>query len=332
MSSHIYSKVEWQFKNIIFKAFQYKLGNSPVDYTTNIVLFGSGRSGTTWLGEVLSAQEGVTLIDEPLKLSNSYRVQSLGFTGWGQYIPEYEKNWGAAHKYFQDLLTGREFNPNHVLNHNKNIFDIFFTKVWLFKFIRAHFLMPWLLNNFEVRKPIFIIRNPYSVIASQMQHVGWGLGKQLKFDKPILVPNSRYYKEFYAHYQERFSKIQRLEELLALRWVMENEFVVNHPYHNKKWHTITYEDLYLNPCLEINKIQQACGINLSKNILDNLFKPSKSAKFEMSFKDKEKQLIKWKRQLSEQQITLIKGILDNSNIKDIYKPENNLANRKVLQL
>ncbi len=203
------NKIEWRYRNAqyhllrLFKKYEHKSG---------IIVFGSGRSGTTHLASVLASQDNFTLIDEPLKNASSYKVDKLGLTGWGQYIPEDEKHWPEAYSFFDRILSGNEFNPNHIPDNN----SLFKTEAWVFKFIRANLLMPWLINNFEVRTPIYILRTPYAVVSSRLKHGGWGLHKASKLEKAVQIPNFKYFDQFYSRYEKLYQEATYLEELLTL--------------------------------------------------------------------------------------------------------------------
>ncbi|MEM6630814.1 MAG: sulfotransferase domain-containing protein [Bacteroidota bacterium] len=316
-----YSKrISWKLKNAYLKSIILKnrFSSYSYPYKNNILVFGSGRSGTTWLSEILvKSVDHSVLINEPLKNAKSKEIDRLGFTGWGQYIPENDQEWKEAHYLFQKLFSGRWFNPNH-LHPINSLQEIPLAKWWVHKFIRGNLLMPWIINNFSVVKPIYIIRNPFAVVNSQLQHAGWGLAKNPDFPNGVQIPPFKYFNQFYQKYEEKFLKIRRIEELLALRWCMENEYILSHPYHNQKWITIMYESLLRDPKAEITRISQALAIPFRQNEMKELRRPSKSAFDKDIPSDQSLQSSKWKQQLSPIQKEYIEKILDESDFKEIY--------------
>jgi len=319
----ILKKIKWKIDFFLIKVLRVKFIFMKHRHFSNIIIFGSGRSGTTWLGEIMSNVVDSKLIDEPLKNSNSYKIDKIGLTGWGQFIPEDDTEWSEVFNYFNRLLSGREFNPNHIRNNSK----LFTSKIFILKFIRANLLMPWLVNNFNVRTPIYLIRNPYAVVASRLKHAGWGLNKSNQISEGIVIPNFRYYNEFYYKYKDCFSKITRLEELLTLQWIMENEYVVNHPMNNKKWITISYEELLIYPEKTMEKIKKRLKLKIDP-IDEKEFKKRSYSDLDNGHELNSK-ILKWKSDLNNYQIELISNILIQSKLSDIYKVDTELPNLRI---
>lgn len=309
------SLIKWRSKNLVIHILRLIYELKKHDHYSNIIIFGSGRSGTTFLSEVLESLNKAKLIDEPLKNSNSHKIDKIGFTGWGQFIPENEFKWKDAFHFFDRLLSGKEFNPNHI----RNLSNIFTTKIYVLKFIRGNMLMPWLIRNFQIRKPIYLIRNPYAVIASQLRHSGWNSNEPLKFKNGIIIPKFKYYNQFYNKYEIMFNEVRQLEEHLTLLWIMENEYIINHPMHNKEWIAISYEELILKPAQTLEKLGSLIDFPVTekmKNLVNTPSYSSQKDEIEVSV-----QLNGWKNYLSDNQVESIEKMLNRSSIKGIYKAD-----------
>lgn len=253
--------LSWWTKNLIIKSGSLKFFQNSRDFEKNIIVFGSGRSGTTWLGEMLSDLYGGVMIDEPLKLSSSRRVQKAGFTGWCTYLDPQNQNQKFI-KIFDQFFRGYAINPNM---YKGKIDDFNFNSVWVWKLIRGHLLMPWLNENYHLTKQIFIIRNPFDVISSQLTHNGW-VSRGLLADKEIIMPVHGDSRIFYNKYKDLFKKSRFGEERLAIHWCIQNEFILKHKYNNLKWIQIRYEDLLRNPLDELTKIVNALGLTIHRPI------------------------------------------------------------------
>ncbi len=275
-----------------------------------LIVFGSGRSGTNLLSGFLTGMPKSIEIEEPLMNSSSKKIDKIGFTGWGQYIPG-TANWIEAQEYFKNFFNGKEMNPNHYFG---NIWELVNADYFIFRFIRANLLMPWLISNFSVVKPIYLIRNPYSVVASQLQHPGFGGNKPIYLEQVHTTKNFKYFKEFYIKYEKMFNNAKRLEETLIIQWLMQNEYVVSHKWHNKRWVMISYEDLVSNPELIRMKIGKNICINIPPEANDKIKTPSKS----MITKLEKDQINKHRNYLSEQQADSISKYLADSLFKGIY--------------
>jgi len=321
MSHRLINKIEWKYWHMIFQAYQRFKGT---DHNANIIVFGSGRSGTTHLASVIAKGEGFKLIDEPLKNASSYKIDQIGLTGWGQYIPENEKQWIEANNFFDRVLAGKEFNPNHIPDKS----NLYQTKTWVLKFIRANLLMPWIIQNFSVRTPVYILRNPYAVVASRLNHVGWGKNKPLVLEKKIQMPKFRYYDQFYQKYEKFYHEATRLEELLTLGWVLENQYVLNHSMHNKNWLSISYEQLVLAPIATLEKIGEALQFDVTESMTTALNKPSRSTTKEAF--DPDALINGWKKVLTEEQVEIIAKTLEKTGMADVYNDTVPYPNSKYI--
>lgn len=274
-------------------------GYAPQDA---IIICGSGRSGTTWLAEIFEGLKGATLLDEPLKRPDSKRIQRMGFSGSGQYIPQGTKDWPEAKKFFEELLTGREFNPNHL--HGK-MHGLWTTKYWVLKFIRAHYLLPWLVDEFPLRKPIYLIRNPYAVVSSQLKHRAW-THTQVKYT----IPKTRF-NSYFEQFEPIYAAIKNNVQFKVFNWALENSFLLNHAYHQKKWLMIKYEDLVETPNETLGFIFTELNLPANQNFRPAISKISNSTRDgagEIGMTDK------WKKHLKSSEIDDISEVLEKFNL------------------
>lgn len=158
-----------------------------------VVVFGSGRSGTTWIQDTLAQANGLRTIFEPLhpsvvpgadRFANRYyrsdskQPELKAFMGpvfsgklqtlWTDYRLRSDRlkpsldciyRPSAARKlvgrYLDLVRRYRRVPPN-------------FGKPLIIKFIRANLMMSWLEANYAMRS-LFVIRHPGAVIASQLR-------------------------------------------------------------------------------------------------------------------------------------------------------------------
>ncbi len=281
-----------------------------------IVIAGSGRSGTTWVAETLSSKPNITLIHEPLKNTNSRRIQKIGFTGWGQHIPENE-NWNEAKKFFDDLLSGGELNPNYFLGIPlKNIAD---TERWLVKFVRAPFMLNWLTVNYDLIPPVYIIRNPYAVISSQLRHGNFGKKGEFNATKQSSIPEFEHYNEFYQEHFALTPEVRNDTESVALHWCIQNKYVLTHPNAHKNWKIKYYEDLVMNPLEEFADLETHFDLN-SEIALGDIKIESSSTVSKVDFDDPILQLTKWQKHLPIEDIKSISRIMKLTDF-EIYSPD-----------
>jgi len=125
----------------------------------NVVVFGAGRSGTTWLAQIIAAA-GLELIFEPLMSEEVPEVE-----GWKPHPLFYRKGdhfpWQET---FSEIMNGSLRNEWTIRQNSGAPRKVV-------KFIRANLMIDWILEHYLIH-PLFIIRNPLSVVAS-MQEQEW---------------------------------------------------------------------------------------------------------------------------------------------------------------
>ncbi|GAB4401712.1 MAG: hypothetical protein OHK0053_24830 [Microscillaceae bacterium] len=325
------NKIIWQTQNL-FLGCTGRINGLFHRYqeTQNILICGSGRSGTTWLAELFSnIIDNATLVNEPLHINNSKKLMKIGFD-WNQHIPESCQSWQAANLFFNHLFSGQELNPNYFYYNKKtSVIRIPFTKYWIHKFVRIHLLLPWIVNHYQVRKPIYLIRHPFAVIASQLKSNDWD---------PTLnrfpFPKVRY-SQVFEPYRSIMKKVKTNEPYLAVEWCLTNKYLLTHRFHNQKWLTVAYEHLLQNPKDELRRISNGLGIAFTKGLPgEQIFAPSGSTKENSLIREGfspskvDQQLTDWQGFLSPHQKALIHEILLDFDIsvyhKDKIEPEDSL--------
>jgi len=130
----------------------------------NVVVFGAGRSGTTWLAQIIAAA-GLELIFEPLWSKEVPEV-----AGWKPLPLFFRKRddfpW---HETFSEIMNG-EVRNEWIVRQNPG------AQRKVIKFIRANLMIDWILEHYPVH-PVFIVRNPLSVVAS-MKEQEWYVPEQ----------------------------------------------------------------------------------------------------------------------------------------------------------
>ena len=122
-----------------------------------LLLLGSGRSGTTWLSELI-LQKGTRFIFEPFKPDNSFLSEKFFHR---QYINPLDDRVLHA-KDIQKILAG-DLRSKWTDRYNNQ----FFYDKRLIKAIRGNLLAAWVLRNYPEAKLAYIIRDPFAVCASQ---------------------------------------------------------------------------------------------------------------------------------------------------------------------
>lgn len=128
-----------------------------------VVLAGSGRSGTTWLGEIIDRHHDHRVIFEPLK-ANAVPLARPFVHGHylrpGDTDPRYREP-------IERILTGRI--RNRWTDHQNHVR---WTRRRLVKDVRANNLLPWLHDAFPEVPLVYLVRHPVAVAVST-RALGW---------------------------------------------------------------------------------------------------------------------------------------------------------------
>ncbi|MBT8123606.1 MAG: sulfotransferase [Gammaproteobacteria bacterium] len=239
--------------------------DSADSYKASMFLSGSGRSGTTWLAELLVSSGEIRYMFEPLhpaKHLKYLKASDLGFIGRNG-----EPN-ALAISYIDDVLRGNcrglwmdKYNRAH------------FPKTRLIKEVRANLFLSWIASQYPGLKLVHMIRNPFLVAASQLKgyqrYGSWSPSlSDIKKDDwiaqrlPTDLSDSLAESESYSFYGKIF-----------IRWLVENYIVLaDLSKHDGK--VAVYENLRKNSAEILPLIYNYLGLDWNNDKLNTIEVPS----------------------------------------------------------
>jgi hypothetical protein len=215
------------------------------DTAKTFLLVSSGRSGSTWLSEVLVEAFDCRMIFEPMRRD---KVPLSATVPWGRYAepgladPELERVMGL-------ILGGR------VRSQWTDKFNVYrFPRRRLVKEVRATNLLPWLRDRFPEIPIIYLLRHPIAMAWSAAElklqpYFGEFLGQPLLMDGP-LAP----WRDVIA----RHSADADLFHRHVLRWCMENSVPIRQLAPGSV-HVVFYENLVEDPHAELQRLARYLG-------------------------------------------------------------------------
>jgi hypothetical protein len=285
---------------------------SSNDGTSIISIFSSPRSGSTWMSSILCSLPNSFLVWEPLYLNPPYPELKKVNICWDPYIPE-DTDWIEAEQFFKKLYN-REICSLRALRlyFENDLRLVSKAKFFIYKDVDSNMILPWLTKRFNIN-PIYIIRHPCAVVASQIKYKHW--------DWLISNPKARYYqphckyKGIYELYKDIYAKVSRAEERLAADWALHNIVPINHKENNIRWITVSYELLYKKPFQEIERIYKRLGLTHTEMALSKIRSPSDTA-MTTSFDriHNTSQLESWKSELAGSAVRNILNIVNEFGI------------------
>jgi len=297
------------------------LGNRSLGSSNSkiISIFASPRGGSTWLAQTLNKMPNSALAWEPLFRYKKYRInygnpfaypeRHQVEIGWNQYIPE-GASWPDAELFFKELFN-REIVNLKLYRYN-DLKSLSNASKFIFKFCFGNNLLPWLVNHFEIN-PVFLMRHPCAVVASQLNFSAFDWHKKnIKYNYTM----NAFGEEFYAPYRDVLDSIQTVEERLAAEWAMTVLTPIGSAQNDRKWVTLTYENLVSDPKGSLNKIFSRYDIEQPESLLDNINETSFS-KSSFGMKSDADRLGSWRKALTKKQIRLILNFTERMGV-DFY--------------
>jgi hypothetical protein len=229
------------------------------------------------------------------------------------YIPE-SQDWEPGRTFFTQLFNGELPYGLHI-NFTYGKHQIQNCDGLLIKFCRANLLLPWLCRQFPEIRPIHLIRHPLSVISSQFRHPAFrdvGIKHHL-FE--IRKNGNPVFSDIFDRHYDKISKIRSRESLFANWWAIQNSVVLK--AEHKNWIAVSYESLYLNSTMELERIAAHLGVHTARFSTQNLHKPSYTANTGSEVIESKNHLSNFKRYLSKDQIKEILDIIQSYEI-DCY--------------
>jgi len=225
----------------------------------NIVVFGAGRSGTTWLAQII-ASAGLELIFEPLNASEVAEAKVIN------RHPLFCRKHEAFE--WQEIISRMmrgEVRNSWTIRDNEG------AERKVVKFIRANLLAEWIIKNYDVH-PVFIIRNPLAVVASIIEQ-GWEISAE--WVKSVLR-SPRLNGPFFSAIPEVSNWVSRdlsEAEVRALYWCIHN-YVPQQMGLFRKLHFVRYEELAENPEDVFGRLAPKIGIEMTEAVRAAFSRPS----------------------------------------------------------
>ncbi len=297
----------WRIEQkIIDVQMQWLARKMDFEVSKNIIIFSDPRGGSTWVSEILSEITGYPKIWEPFHRKRVQAFKSLGFS-WRPYIAA-DDEWEEAEKLFNKLLKGQILN--HWITSETDRSKIKEAQAGVFKFVRANALLPWLVSKFTFeRAPIHLLRHPFSVVSSQIK-MGWGFNP----DKFLDSLNDR--STYYTQYSTYIRSLKTPHEGLTAIWCMTNKLLLEHKDRDKKWLTLYYEDLVMDPKSALEKVLATWNLKYDLSRIE-FSRASSTATKNSPLKGKE-QLSLWQSHFTLEQIQAMRKVLEYFEIEE-YK-------------
>ncbi len=298
-----------------------------------ILVTGAHRTGTTWVGKMLSASGETAYISEPLNLEHRPGVFSKLLKCWYPYIcteneADYLPAWGDTLRLrYHPLAELRNIRSRHDLVRMARDWNIFTLgrlrrQRPLLKDPFAVFSIPWFVERLNCQV-VVTVRHP-AAFASSLKRLGWSFQLEDLLAQPLLM------RDWLEPFRSEITGIPpediitRASLLWKMVYIVVEELQQRYP---TRVCTVHHEDLSLDPlggyhtlyhALDLSFTRHASDVILSSSSSENPKEISRNAIHAIRL-DSRANLHNWKRRLQPTDIARIRQI--TADVAGRYYPD-----------
>ncbi len=277
--------------------------NPDSDLRNSILVAGTARSGTTWLGDLIASQIPCRTMFEPFnpELVPEYR----GFH-YFQYLRPGSKNH-EFHSFARKIFSG-EIRNRWIDHQNEQIFP----KYRLIKEVRVNLALKWLHDNFPEVPIVFLLRHPCAVVLSRME-LGWATDTDIEpfLSQPDLVT------DFLSEHQEFIRNAKTKEEKHAIIWSIST-MVPLRQLKQSELKIVYYENLCTQPEMELPSIFAFTGHQYSPSAFDTISRPSQTTQKTSPIVSGTDKVSHWRKKLNPAQVENILRVVERFGLDKLY--------------
>lgn len=291
--------------------------------STPILVTGTHRSGTTWVGKMLAADSATAYISEPLNVLHRPGVLRAKVKHWYQYVCE--DNEADFLPAFHDLLDFKYHLWDEIrsLRSQRDFlrmgrdFAIFYNGLMrgqrlLMKDPFAVFSTDWFAKRLNC-KVVIAVRHPAAFVSS-LKRLNWPFDFQDLLDQPLLMRDQL---EPYRAQIEAARVGDHIEQW-ALLWTLIYRAVQAAVERNPNFIAVRHEDLSLDPVGRYRELYRKLDLEFTPRV-EKIIRRSSSSEnpIESSRRniytvkiDSRATMANWKKRLSEEEIRRIREMTE----------------------
>ncbi|MCI0561838.1 MAG: sulfotransferase domain-containing protein [Nitrososphaera sp.] len=271
------------------------------DHRNTVFLTGTGRSGTTWVEDIINFNGAYRLMFEPF---HSRKVPALAEWRYRQYLrPE-----NRDERFLQPasrILNGTIRHP-WIDRYNRTLF----ARRRLIKDIRAQLILKWIQRNFPDISLILLLRHPCAVAHSKMK-LGWSTHLEEFLDQDELM------EDFLRPFEKYIRAAADPYEKHIFLWCIEN-FVPLKQFRHGEMHMTFYEHLCTRPDREAARLLEYVRQPVSPRVFKVIRKPSALARPHSAVVSGSSLIDTWRTYTSVEQVTRAREILGIFGLDAVY--------------
>jgi len=273
------------------------------DLHKSILVAGTARSGTTWLGDILASQLNGRIMFEPF---HSRKVKTFSQYHYFHYMRPDEKDEVLA-DFCKRIFSG-DIRDKWI----DNYIEVLWPKYRVVKEIRANLLLKWIHNQFPQVPMLFIIRHPCAVVLSRMT-LNWDTDRDIE---PFLA-QPKLLEDFLGKKMDVIMEATSPEEKHAVIWCVSNLIPLKQ-FQKEELNVIFYENLCLQPEIEITRLFQSIQLERRSSLFTTLEVPSTTTLQTSAIVTGANRVNSWQNKLTSGQIDKILSVVATFGLDYLY--------------
>ena len=277
---------------------RWQVGRRP------ILILGHGRSGTSWIGNIIAAARRVLYYFEPLHPSN---LGGRDLSNWFRYARPGDTDAALASAY--DPIFAGLNSPAKAWNRHS-------WHRWLpgyrvvVKDVAVLMAAEWLYDRYRPLM-LFVVRHPCAVVLSELDQ-----GTPPERSLEAIVRQADLVNDHLSGYVPDLAEVDGAVGSLAAVWAARHRVVANGLVRYPEWKVICYEALCADPRGQFKQLFEALGLRWSKAMSEYVERrssvdlPGKYSGRRVS----RQQIDKWKGQMDLADVQRIRQITTALNV------------------
>ncbi|MFK7788651.1 MAG: sulfotransferase [Phycisphaeraceae bacterium] len=274
-----------------------------------VLLAGSGRSGTTWMSQIINHGNVYRDIFEPF---HPQHVEQVANWPAMRYLPSKQRN-NEINAIVESLLAGRVRSRwTDAYNRKQS------TKQRLVKAIRTNLMLGFIRESLPQVKLLFAMRHPCAVVHSRMK-LRWETHLDQLLAQPALMED---HLEPYRDTIERFERSDDTWTKHMTMWCVEN-VVPMRELKSGDAHLVRYEDLCTDFDREVGALFAFLGRSVPSGIEQAAQKRSAHYRHDSAILHGGDLISDWQRHVEPQQIDTMLRLLSEFDLSHLYDEKPN---------
>lgn len=317
------------------RAWEYRNGIMSTNSAKPILVTGSHRSGSTWVGRMIASSPNVAYIKEPFNPKHDLRICKVHFDYWFTYICEENEQ-----DYYEQIKNTIQFRSDLIANLKlskrpgewkqevgRYLEYLKYRKIKVRPLLKdpiAVFSTGWLSSKFKT-DTIVLIRHPLA-FAGSIKVNKWAHPFSHFLAQPLLMEHHLYPFEEEIRY---FAQDDRdIVDQAALLWKLIHFMILKYRESNPNWIYLRHEDLSNDPLNGFKTLFNKLDLEFSDPVAEVVAKhsllayatDSKSDLYKGIQRDSASNIKNWENRLTPSEVIRIKAQV-NGISKEFYTEE-----------